>query len=96
MNTMRSAVQDLAGATSPLDELIPALKGREHAQRLYRLQAEEELDEEERQFTELFFDLSLELITEKLAAVREELNLKTADMINAVYDEDAVARAYTG
>jgi hypothetical protein len=96
MSTMKKVVYDLAGASSPFDELIPALKGREHVLRLYRYQALEELNEDERQDAELFFDLTLELMTEKLAGAWEELNQKTTATIKAVYDEEAAARAYSG
>jgi hypothetical protein len=54
MNRMQHAAQCLAGASSPLDELIPALAGLIHAKRLYANQAESELDDDQRDEVELF------------------------------------------
>jgi hypothetical protein len=86
MSDIEHAIKCLVGASSPLDELIPAVEGWIQAKRVLEWG---ELDEDQREKVELFFELAMEHLSEKLEAARESTNIRMHDVMKiALPDPD--------
>jgi hypothetical protein len=83
MEDMNHLVKRLVGAISPLDELIPAVEGWIQAKRVMEW---DELSEEQHEQVELFFELAMEHLSEKMTAAKENVDIRTTDLIKAAYD----------
>jgi hypothetical protein len=88
MERLRHALGCLVGASSPLDELIPALEGWIQAKRVCEWN---ELDEDQREKVELFFELAMEHLSEKMEAAREGVSIRTVDVIKIAHEDDLPA-----
>jgi hypothetical protein len=87
MSDIEHAIKCLVGASSPLDELIPAVEGWLQAKRVCEWG---ELDEDQREKVELFFELAMEHLSEKMDAARESMNIRMYDVMKiALPDDDA-------
>jgi hypothetical protein len=84
MSEMEHAVQCLVGASSPLDELIPAVQGWIQAKRVCEW---DELTEEQREQVELFFELAMEHLAEKMEAAREGISIRMLDVMKIARED---------
>jgi hypothetical protein len=85
MGDIEHAIKCLVGASSPLDELIPAVEGWIQAKRVCEWG---ELSEEQRVQVELFFELAMEHLSEKLEAAREGMNIRIHDVMRIALPDD--------
>jgi hypothetical protein len=86
VSEMEHAIKCLVGASSPLDELIPAVEGWIQAKRVLEWG---ELDEDQREKVELFFELAMEHLAEKMEAAREGISIRMLDVMKLARADDA-------